>query len=120
MTKTVIGIGMVILFAVSLGCTMRYSHTIGGTIESAENFKIVNSSSGVDVGLNLGGAYSNAPNGIAFSDPDGAKDVANYPCEVQFSQVDYRSRWYAYWVRVDFPKVEVITYCVKRKKVAAN
>lgn len=113
MKRLAFGICLVSCLAFGMGCTLRYSQTVIGSIESVESFKVVNSDSGVDVGLL-------APYGITFTEPLGAGKVANYPCEVQFTQVDYRSKWYAYYIRVDFPKVEVTTYCVKRKKVASR
>ncbi len=36
------------------GCTVRYSQTIGGSIQKVENFKVVKSESGTDVGLDNG------------------------------------------------------------------
>jgi hypothetical protein len=98
------------------GCTVRYSQTIGGSIQKAESFKVVNSESGTDVGLNQGGAYIKAANGIAFSEQLSAKKTASYPCDFQFTQVDYRSRFYVYWIRVDFPKVETTSYCIKKQE----
>lgn len=120
MKRVILGILLCALFAFPIGCTIRYSHTVGGSIPSGEFFKVVNSSDGVDVGFGTSNAYQNGLSGIAFSDPDGAKAVANYPCEVLFSEVDYRSRFYAYYIRADFPKVQVTTYCLKQKKVASQ
>ncbi len=102
------------------GCTVRYSQTIGGSIQKVENFKVVKSESGTDVGLDNGGAYMKVANGIAFSDPLSSKKIADYPCDFQFVQVDYRSIFYVYWfIRVDFPKAEVTAYCVKQQKEAS-
>ena len=95
------------------GCTARYSHTITGSIVKINSYKVVNTSSGTDVGLNWGGAYVKAANGIAFKKPKGPAELANYPCDKQLVEVDYRSKFYVYWIRVDFPEVKVTNYCIK-------
>jgi hypothetical protein len=106
-------IGIQLLLA---GCTVRYSQTIGGSIHKADSFKVVNSESGMDIGFNGGGSYVKAANGIAFGDQLSAKETANYPCDMQFTEVDYRTRFYVYWIRIDFPKVETTTYCIKKQQ----
>jgi len=106
MKKIAVLIGIAWLATAMAGCTMRYSQSITGSIHKVQNYKLVNSSNGTDVGLEI------FQYGITFREPKGAAELSSYPCDAQVMQVDYRSKWYAYYIRVDSPAVEVTTYCI--------
>ena len=109
MKKIAVLIGITWLVTTTAGCMMRYSQSITGSIHKVQTYKIANSGTGTDVGLEA------FPYGITFREPKGAAELANYPCDVEMLQVDYRSKWYAYYIRVDSPAVEVTTYCIGNK-----
>ncbi len=88
------------------GCTIRYSQNLVGEIRRVDTRPIQNADSGTEVGL------LTARTVISFSEPESAHELMSLPCEVAFSQVDYRSKWYAYLISVNFPEVEVTSYCV--------
>jgi hypothetical protein len=91
--------------ALLAGCTLRYSQALVGRIARIEGVPISNSDSGVEVGL--------APSAvIAFSEPMDARELETLPCELSLAQVDYRGKWYAFYITVNFPEVEVKSYCV--------
>lgn len=110
MTRQLHRVLVVLLAAATpLGCTIRYSQTLVGEIARVSTAETRNSDTGTEVGI--GGPLS-APAVIAFSEPMGSEELMTLPCEVAFSQIDYRGRYYAYYIAVNFPEVEVISYCV--------
>ena len=92
------------------GCTVRYSQTLVDTIQRVSVRPSQNSDSGVQVGLALPLAGRLAV--ISFSEPMAADELLMLPCEVAFTQVDYRSIYYAYYIAVDIPEVTTTTYCI--------
>jgi hypothetical protein len=114
MKKIAVLIGIAWLVTASAACTVRYSQSITGSIHKVQTYKIMNSDNGIDVGLGFGGDTDEYKigHGIAFREPKGPAELAGYPCDAQMTQVDYRSKWYAEYIRVDSPEVEVTTYCI--------
>ena len=98
----------ILLIATSMGCTIRYSQILVGEIARVPTAPMRNGDTGTEVGIGGPGA---APAVIAFSEPMSTKELMTVPCEVAFAQVDYRGKYYAYYVAVNFPEVEVISYC---------
>lgn len=100
-----------VLLAIAFGgCTARYSQSIVGEIRRVDinGMPIRNSDSGTEVGL----LY---PRGIVFSEPMAADELMAVPCDVAVGQVDYRSKWYTYYVSVNFPEVGVTSYCISSR-----
>jgi len=96
-------------------CTARYSQTVTGKIRKVNTYKIVNATNGTDVGIGIGGGIDIYPaaHGIVMKEPKSATELMNYPCQAEFVEVDYRSKWYAYYIRIDSPEVTVTTYCIE-------
>ena len=117
MKKIAVLIGIAWLVTASAGCTVRYSQSIIGSIHKVQMYKRVNSDHGFDLGVGFpnGIEQFKVEHGIAFSKPKGAAELASYPCDAEMVQVDYRSKWAAYYIRVDVPKMEATTYCIGSK-----
>jgi hypothetical protein len=117
MKKIAVLICIAWLATASAACTVRYSQSITGSIHKVQTYKLTNAVSGTDVGIGFGGQIDlyKEEHGIQFKKPKGAAELANYPCDSQMVQVDYRSKWYAYYIRVDFPEVQLTTYCIDSK-----
>src|SRR5437867_6086770 len=101
--------GAMLFVCASAGCTVRYSQTITGRIERLKQNPVEVSDMGTEVGLF-------APNNvITFHEPRGSGELLMIPCDVALAEVDYRSKWYTYYVSVNFPEVKVISYCVAER-----
>ena len=90
------------------GCTVRYSQTLVGEIARVQGAPMQNSDSGVSVGI----GFPSGTATIAFSEPMHAGELLNVPCEVALAYVDYRAMYFGYYLAVDFPEVEVVSYCI--------
>jgi hypothetical protein len=90
------------------GCTLRYSQTLAGEVVRIQGTPMQNSDSGVAVGIGFPGGTAT----IAFSEPMHAGELLNVPCEVALAAVDYRAMYFGYYLAVDFPAVEVVSYCI--------
>lgn len=98
----------ILLVAMSMGCTIRYSQILVGEIARVSTSPMRNSDTGTEVGI---GGPGSAPAVITFSEPMSTEELMTAPCEVAFAQIDYRGKYYAYYIAVNFPEVEVISYC---------
>lgn len=101
------GLALALVASALGGCTVRYSQSIVGEIRRVDfkGLPIRNKDSGTEVGL----LY---PVGIVFSEPMAADKLMALPCDVGIAEVDYRSKWYTYYVSVNFPEVGVTSYCI--------
>lgn len=95
-----------LLVMFSLGCTIRYSQTLVGTIEPIEGMPLKNQADAFALGL-----YPAA--GIAFSEPTESSQLLDLPCDVALSQVDYRAMWFSVYLTFLFPKIEGTAYCIR-------
>jgi hypothetical protein len=98
----------ILLVATSMGCTIRYSQVLVGEIARVSTSPMRNSDTGTEVGI---GGPGSPPAVIAFSEPMSSDELMTVPCEVAFAQIDYRGKYYAYYIAANFPEVEVISYC---------
>jgi hypothetical protein len=92
-----------------VGCTIRYSQTLVGSIERLGPSSVKNQDLGVEVGI---GGPSAAPLVATFSEPESPTDLLTLPCDVANAQLDYRGAYYAYYLAVNFPQTRTVTYCV--------
>ena len=95
-----------VLLLIGTGCTVRYSQGMVGRIERLSERPIVNSDSGVEIGLVGPTAV------IAFSEPIPAKELSSPICEYSLTEVDYRGTWYAFYIIGNFPEIKTTGYCV--------
>jgi hypothetical protein len=89
-----------ILAVVGMGCTIRYSQTMVGTIEPVKSSPITNRATGIEGGI---GGIGASPLVIAFSEPTAANELMNVPCDLALSQVDYRGMFFSFYLAVNIP-----------------
>jgi len=103
-----IGVSL-ILMAPALGCTIRYSQSLAGSLKRVTTMPVKNSDGGIAVGVQPRVGV------ISFSEPDSAGELLSIPCEVAVSEVDYRGTFYTVYITAVFPEVETISYCVEEE-----
>jgi len=108
MRRLILSLGLVAFVAAgSLGCTIRYSQSLVGSLKRVSRSPITNSDSGISLGIQPRAGV------ISFSEPDSAGELLSIPCEVAVSEVDYRGVFYTFYITAVFPEVKTISYCVE-------
>jgi len=108
-TRLALACALLVPLSSAMGCTIRYSQALVGSIERISTRPISTNDTGTEVGIGGPGA---PPLAITFSEPMAPHELLSLPCEILVTQIDYRGKYYAYYIGVNFPETEITSYCV--------
>jgi hypothetical protein len=90
-----------------MGCTIRHSQTLVGSLERISTPAVKHRDTGIEVG------FGSAGQGLTLSEPTSPHELLLAPCEVALAQTDARAMvFYFYYFTAGFPQSEVVSYCV--------